>query len=92
MQKDSLESLLSRHYGSTAPAPAALEERLLASVRFQAVESRREQLAKAHLYQKRVSRRNAFKLFARGTARVGLDALGAGLDGLQVLEVALEAH
>ena len=92
MQKDSLENLLSRHYGSAAPIPTGLEERLLASVRLQAAESRQEQLAKAHLYQKRVSRRHAFKLFARETARVGFDAIGAGLDGLQVLEVALEAH
>jgi len=36
-----------------------------------------------------VSRRQAFKLFARGTARVGFDALNAGLDGLQLLESAL---
>ena len=89
MQKDSLESLLSRHYGSSAPTPAVLEERLLASVRLQAEESRAEQRAKDHLYQMRVSRRRAFQLFARETAKVGFDALNAGLDGLQVLESTL---
>lgn len=89
MQKDSTEALLLRHYGKTAPTPAALQERLLASVRQEAAESRKEQLVQAHLQQKRVSRRQAFKLFARETAKVGFDALNAGLDSLQVLETAL---
>jgi len=89
MQKDSLESLLLRHYSDTAQVPPGLEERLLASVRQEVEESREEQRAAARLYQKRVSRRHAFKLFATGTARVGFDALNAGLDSLQVLESAL---
>jgi len=89
MQKDSLESLLLRHYGDTAQAPTGLEERLLAFVGQEAEESRKAQRTAAHLQQQRVSRRQAFKLFARGTARVGFDALNAGLDSLQLLESAL---
>ena len=89
MQKDSLESLLLRHYGNSAQAPTGLEERLLASVRQEVEESREEQRAAARLHQKRVSRRQAFKLFARGTVTVGFDALNASLDGLQLLESAL---
>jgi hypothetical protein len=85
MQKDTLESLLLRHYGNTAQAPTGLEERLLAFVGQEAEESRKA----ARLQQQRVSRRQAFKLLARGTARVGFDALNAGLDSLQVLESAL---
>lgn len=89
MQKDSLDTLLLRHYGNTAQVPAGLEEHLLASVRQEVEESRQEQQASARLHQRRVSRRHAFKLLARGTARIGFDALNAGLDGLQVLEMAL---
>ena len=89
MQKDSLESLLLRHYGNTAKAPTGLEERLLAFVDQEVEESRKEQRVAANFQQKCVSRRQAFKLFARGTARVGFDALNAGLDSLQLLESAL---
>ena len=43
MQKDSLESLLLRHYGNTAQAPTGLEERLLAFVDQEVEESKKEQ-------------------------------------------------
>jgi hypothetical protein len=89
MRKDSLESLLLRHYGDTAQAPTGLEERLLAAVRHQVEVSSEEQRLAARFHQKRVSRRQAFKLFARGTARIGFDALNVGLDSLQTLEATL---
>jgi len=89
MQKDSLETLLLRHYGHTAAAPLDLEERLLASVRQKSEELRKEQRVVARLYARRVSRRHAFKLIAGGTARASLDVLSAGLDGLHRLEDAL---
>jgi len=89
MRKDSLESLLLRHYGDTAQAPTGLEERLLAAVRHEVEESSEEQRLAARFHQKRVSRRQAFKLFARGTARIGFDALNVGLDSLQTLEATL---
>jgi len=86
MQKDSLETLLLRHYGHTAAAPIGLEEQLLASVRQKPAELLKEQRIAARLPARRVSRRYGFKLIARGTARAGLDVLSAGLDGLQRLE------
>jgi hypothetical protein len=87
--QNSIEALLSRHYGDTAQTPVGLEERLLASIRQKTEELREGQQLTTRLQQKRLSRRGAFKLFARGTARVGLDALNAGLDSLQILESAL---
>ena len=38
MQNDSIETLLLRHYGSAAQAPAGLEEKLRASIRLEAAE------------------------------------------------------
>ncbi len=87
MQKGSLEALLLRHYGNAAPTPAGLQERLLASVRQEAEESRQEQRTAAHLREKRLSRRRAVKLVAIGSA--GLGILSMGLDSLQAFETAL---
>ncbi len=89
MQNDSIEALLLRHYGNTAPTPPDLEDRLLASVRLEAGESRKQQQAVARLHQERVSRRRAFRLLARGTGKAGLNVLSLGLDGLQALETTL---
>jgi hypothetical protein len=89
MQRDSLESLLLRHYGDTAQVPTGLEERLHAFVGQEVEELGKKQRVTARFQQKCVSRRQAFKLFARGTARVGFDALNAGIDSLQLLESAL---
>lgn len=87
MQKGSLEALLLRHYGNAAPTPAGLQERLLASVRQEAEESRQERRTAAHLREKRLSRRRAVKLVAIGSA--GLGILSMGLDSLQAFETAL---
>ncbi len=86
MQKDSLEALLLRHYGNTAPTPAGLQERLLASVWHETEESRQERRAVAHLREKRLSRRRAVKLVAMGSA--GLGILSIGLESLQSFEAA----
>jgi len=84
MPKDSLETLLLRHYGDTAPVPGGLEERLRASVLQQAHEHHQEQSVATHLRQRRISRRHAVRLVAIGTA--GLGILSAGLE---VFEAAL---
>jgi len=84
MSKDSLETLLLRHYGDSAPAPTCLQERLHASVRQQANELHQEQRMVAHLRHRRISRRHAVRLVAISTA--GLGILSAGLE---VLEAAL---
>lgn len=84
MQNDSLETLLLRHYGSTAPAPDGLEQRLSASVRQEVGEMQRQQY---HVATRRVNRRSAVRLVALGSAGLGL--LGFGMEGIQMLESAL---
>ncbi len=80
MHNNSLETLLARHYGSVAVAPAGLEQRLHASLQQQATRIVHEQNALTY----RVSRRRAVQL-------VALSSLGVGVVnmGLEVLETAL---
>ncbi len=87
MQNDSIETLLLRHYGSTASTPIGLEEQLCASVRREIAESCQQQQVVTSLRQRRISRRRATKLVAIGTA--GLGIISIGLEGLQALEAAL---
>ena len=89
MENDSIETLLLRHYGNLAPAPAAMEQQLLASVRTEVAKKREQQQAITRLQAKRVSRRRAVGLVAKGTAELGLGLLSVGLEGLQSLETAL---
>jgi len=67
MRNDSLETLLLRHYGDTAPAPAGLEQRLIASVQ-QATTTTHKQSAMRRLYARRLSRRQALRLVFGGPA------------------------
>ncbi len=87
MHNDSIETLLLRHYGSTAQVPADLEGRLSASVRAEAEELHKRQKSIAYWQQGRVSRRKAVKLVAMGAA--GLSALSIGMESLQELGAAL---
>lgn len=87
MHNDSVETLLLRHYGSTAPTPPALEQRLLASVRHQTAEMHRQRIAATQRYSRRVSRRDLLRLVAFGSAGLGL--LSFGLEGLQRIETSL---
>ena len=80
MHKNSVETLLSRHYGSAAVAPAGLEQRLQASIRQQARQSVQEQ----HAIERVVSRRRAVQLVALSSLGVGVVNLG-----LEMLETAL---
>ncbi len=89
MQNDSIESLLLRHYGNSAPAPTGLEGRLRASTRFEAEALRKHQLELARFESKRMSRRQAFRFMARGASGAGLNALSIGLESLQKLETTL---
>jgi len=66
-----------------------MEERLYASVRQQAQETRRAQLAETRLQQKRLNRRQAVRLVVKGAGEAGMGMLWLGLEGLQVLETAL---
>ena len=60
MRNDSLETLLLRHYGDAAPAPAGLEQRFVASV--QQATTTHKQSAIRRLYARRLSRRQALRL------------------------------
>lgn len=89
MQNDSLETLLLRHFGGSAPAPADLETRLLASVRQEVADADEGQFAR-NLRERPVSRRRAVRLVALGTA--GLSAASLALEGLRMVEAALIAQ
>ncbi len=86
MRNESIETLLLRHYGSTAPAPIDLEEKLCHSVRLEAMELDKEQQVITRLRERRVSRRHAVRLVAIGTA--GLGGLSMALEGVRILEAA----
>jgi hypothetical protein len=87
MRNDSIESLLLRHYGDSAPTPAGLETRLVASVRREAAELHEQESVVVRLAQRRMSRRAAMRLVAFGTA--SLSVVSIGLESLQTLEAAL---
>lgn len=87
MHNDSIETLLLRHYGSTAQVPAELEGRLCALVRAEARELRKQEKSIAYWQQGRVSRRKAVKLVAMGTT--GLSVLCIGMESLQAIGSAL---
>lgn len=86
MQNDSIETLLLRHYGSAAPTPPRLENRLLASVRQEAATLQTQRQIATNLRARPMSRRRAVKLVAIGTAGLGalsvtLEAFGSALTG-----------
>jgi transcription initiation factor TFIID subunit TAF12 len=87
MHNDSIETLLLRHYGSTAPTPIGLEQRLQAATHHQVAELRQQQHVAARLRAYRLNRRRAVRLVALSTA--GLGVLSAGLSSLHMLESAL---
>jgi len=89
MERNSIETLLLRHYGNTAPTPRGLEEKISASIRHEAKEARKLQVAATRLQQKRVSRRHAARLVVKGAGNAGMGLLCFGLEGLQMLETAL---
>lgn len=84
MYNDSMETLLLRHYGYTAPTPALLEQRLVSSIGYEAVVRQQQERLAANIRAYRLNRRRAVKLVAISSA--GLGILGAGLD---ILETAL---
>lgn len=78
MYNDSVETVLLRHYGNTAPVPAQLEQRLLALARNEAAARREQARANERARAYRLSRRRAVKLVALGSA--GLSVLSVGLE------------
>jgi hypothetical protein len=86
MGNASIETILLRHYGSTAPVPVDFEENLCASVRLEEAELAKEQQLITHLRERRMSRRHAVRLVAIGAA--GLSGLSIALEGVRMLEAA----
>lgn len=87
MQNDSIETLLLRHYGRAAQAPAGLEEKLCASVRLEEAQQAEIQQIATRLRERYVSRRHAVRLLAITAA--GLGGLGLVLDGIRLVEAGL---
>jgi hypothetical protein len=81
MRNDSIETLLLRHYGSSAPAPVDLEQRLSASLRQEVEATQAQQQAAQNWRERRVSRRRMLQLVTFSGASMG--ALAVGLDLLQ---------
>jgi len=87
MRNDSIETLLLRHYGSTAQTPTDLEDTLHASIRLKAVEFEKEQQLITRLRERRISRRHAVRIV---TIEAGMEGLGLALEGFRVIEAALK--
>lgn len=87
MYNDSIETLLLRHYGNTAPTPAGLEQQIVASVRHEAAELRAQEDIATRLRERRISRRRVIGLVALGSA--GFGVLSIGVESLQKIEASL---
>ena len=86
MRNDTIETLLLRHYGSTAQAPNDLEETLCSSIRLEEAELEKEQQLITRLRERRISRRHAVRII---TIEAGLEGLSLALEGVRVIESAL---
>ena len=89
MRNDSIETLLLRHYGSTAQAPIDLEDTLKASIRLKEGELEQEQQLVTRLRERRLSRRHAVRIV---TIEAGLEGLNLALEGVKVIEAALKGQ
>jgi hypothetical protein len=86
MRNDTIDTLLLRHYGSTAQAPDGLEEALYSSIRLAEAELENEQQSITRLRERRISRRRAVRIL---TIEAGLEGLSLALEGVRVIETAL---
>jgi hypothetical protein len=87
MHNNSIETLLLRHYGATAPAPVGLEQQLSASVQPQVEEQCWQQSVASRIREGRVSRRHVVRWVTMASAGAG--ALSIALEGLRSLESSL---
>ncbi len=83
MYNNSIETLLLRSYGDTAPTPTALEQRITVSVYQMADERQQQEHLTRNLRENRISRRRAIQLVALSSAGLGL--LSTGIASAQVL-------
>lgn len=85
MHNDSLETLLLRHYGPTAPTPSNLEQRLLASIsQQQAHHKQKHVLTQKRRSERLVTRRQILRVVALGSA--GISAVGLAINGAEQLD------
>ena len=84
MYNDSIETLLLRHYGSTAPTPPAWSSNWLPRYAQESGAMQRQERLAMRMRTQRVSRRKVVRWVAIGSAGVGL--LSAGLESLHILE------
>jgi hypothetical protein len=89
MRNDTIETLLLRQYGSTAPAPPDLENTLCASIRLEEKELEKEQQFITRLRERRISRRHAVRIV---TIEAGLEGLSLALEGVRMIETALKGQ
>lgn len=86
MHNDTVETLLLRHYGSTAQVPDDLEENLCSSIRLAEAELEKEKQSITRMRERRISRRHAVRIV---TIEAGLEGLSLALEGVRVIESAL---
>ena len=89
MRNDTIETLLLRHYGSTAQTPVDLQDSLSASIQLKAAEREQEQQLMTRLQERRISRRRAVRLF---TIDAGIEGLSLALEGVKVIEAAFKGQ
>jgi hypothetical protein len=87
MRNDTIETLLLRHYGSTAPTPVDQQDSLSASIQLEAVELEHEQQLMTRLRERRISRRHAVRIV---TIDAGLEGLSLALEGVKAIEAAFK--
>ncbi|MGZ3617869.1 MAG: hypothetical protein ACXWPS_06540 [Ktedonobacteraceae bacterium] len=86
MHNDTIETLLLRHYGSTAQVPDGLEETLCSSIQLAEAELEKEQQIITRLRERRISRRHAVRIV---TIEAGLEGLSLAIEGVRAIESAL---
>src|SRR5215471_6306510 len=89
MRNDTIETLLLRHYGSTAESPIDLEDTLLASIRAEEAELAKEQQLVTRLRERRISRRHVVRMV---TIEASMEGLSLALEGVKVIEAALKGQ
>jgi hypothetical protein len=87
MRNDSIDTMLLRHYGRSAPAPVNLEARLTASVRQAVAETSEREKVAAAWGERPISRRRVLRLVT--LSGVGVGVLSVGLEGLRHIEASL---
>ncbi len=89
MHNDTIETLLLRHYGSTAQTPVDLQDSLAASIQLEAAELEKEQQLLTRLQERRISRRHVVRMV---TLDAGLEGLSLALEGVRLIETALKGQ